>query len=418
MGFLALHRNVRIRIGVLFVQRLMDTMIATFIAIYLASRVGVVATGALVLLLAAAAMVAMLVGGHLSDGWGRRPVLITGEFAACGFLVLMTVANFAGWGPLAVFFSYALVKFSTSIAMPANDSMIVDVTTPENRKFVFTVNYWAVNLALAGGAMLGGFLYGTHFGLLIAVAAVGMGGALLVTVLFVSETKPETATGEPPAKRSGFGQFVDGYRLVLVDRTFGRLLIAATLGMTLELQMSNYIGVRLADDLPVQRLFPFGDVDGVRMLGLLKAENTVLVVIMALFMHVLLRRMSDRMRLYAGIAMFAGGFAVLAVGHSAWVLLLACLVLTIGELMNVPVKQSLLAELAPEQGRPRYMAAYNLNIRIAQALAAGFISLGAIVSPWGISALYVLMGVVIIIQYRAILARRGTRAEAENPAAA
>jgi DHA1 family multidrug resistance protein B-like MFS transporter len=409
MGFLALHRNVRLRLGVLFAQRLMDTMITTFIAVYLAARIGVAATGALILLLAVAAMAAMLVGGHLSDGWGRRPVLIAGELAACVFFVLMAAAELAGWGPLAVFLSYALVKFGTSMAMPANDSMIVDVTTAENRTFVYTISYWAVNLALAGGAMLGGFLYGTHFGLLIVIAAVGMGGALLVTVLFVSETRPEATASEPPTRRSGLGQFVDGYRLVLVDRTFGRLLIAATLGMTLELQMTNYIGIRLATDMPAQELFPFGDVDGVRMLGLLRAENTILVIILALFVHVLLRGVSDRVRLYAGIALFAGGFAVLAVSDTAWVLLLACLVLTIGELLNVPVKQALLAELAPEQGRPRYMAAYNLNIRVAQALAALFISLGAILSPWGIAALYVLMGVVIIIQYRAILSRTGDR---------
>lgn len=415
MGFLTLHRNVRIRIGVMFVQRLMDAMITTFIAIYLAARVGAAVAGVLVLLLAALGMAAMLVGGHLSDSRGRRPVLILGELVACAFFGLMAVAHFVGWGGLAVFFGYALVKFGTSMAMPANDSMIVDVTVTENRKLVYTVSYWATNLALAGGAMLGGFLYTSHFGVLLTIGAAGMGGVLLTTVLFVAETKPDATPAEPPARRSAFGQFVDGYRLVMVDRTFGRLLVAATLGMTLELQMNNYVGIRLAESVPAQNLFPFGTVDGVRMLGLLKAENTILVVILALFINVFLRKVSDRVRLYAGIALFAGGFAVLVVSDTAWVLLLACFVLTIGELMNVPVKQSLLAELAPEQGRPRYMAAYSLNIRVAQALAALFITLGTIVSPWGIAVLYALMGIVIILQYRAILARRGVPATAGEP---
>jgi hypothetical protein len=36
--FMALHRNVRVRIGLAFVHKLIDAMIFTFIAIYLASR--------------------------------------------------------------------------------------------------------------------------------------------------------------------------------------------------------------------------------------------------------------------------------------------------------------------------------------------------------------------------------------------
>jgi DHA1 family multidrug resistance protein B-like MFS transporter len=38
--FMALHRNVRVRIGLAFVHKLIDAMILTFIAIYLASRSG------------------------------------------------------------------------------------------------------------------------------------------------------------------------------------------------------------------------------------------------------------------------------------------------------------------------------------------------------------------------------------------
>ena len=36
--YVTLHRNVRVRIGFAFVHKLIDAMILTFIAIYLASR--------------------------------------------------------------------------------------------------------------------------------------------------------------------------------------------------------------------------------------------------------------------------------------------------------------------------------------------------------------------------------------------
>jgi MFS transporter, DHA1 family, multidrug resistance protein B len=413
--FFALHRNVRTRIGLSFVNKLIDAMILTFIAIYLASKVGVTAAGALLLVFAVFAVGGMLVGGHLSEVWGRRPMLIVGDLAGCTFLTLMAIAYYSNWGPLAVYFSYAMVKFGSNMALPANDATIIDVTPIPDRRYVYTINYWVVNLALGAGALVGGFLYATHFGAVMVASAIGMGGALTVTVLFVAETKPDPAAATGPAKITGLRRFVDGYRLVLFDSTFRKLIIAATLGLTLEGQMNNYIGIRLSQHLPVQHLFLFGNVDGVRVLGLLKAENTIFVVIMALFINTLLRKASDRVRLYTGIALFASGFAVLAVSDTIWVLLLACFVLTIGELMNVPVKLALLADLAPEQGRARYMAAYYLNIRFGQVLTALYIILGSVVGPRWMAGLYLFMGVVIILQYRSILASRAASATTPAP---
>lgn len=413
--FMALHRNVRVRIGLAFVHKLIDAMILTFIAIYLAARVGIATTGALILLFAAFAVFGMLLGGHLSEKWGRRPVLIVGDVIGTTFLVLMTVAYFADWGPLAVYFSYAIVKFGTNMALPANDSTIIDVTPPEDRKYVYTVNYWVINLALGGGALLGGFLYGSHFGAVILGGAIGMGFALLVTVLLVAETKTGSTTTAAPAKLRGWAQFAEGYKVVLADSTFRRLIIIATLVLTLEGQLSTAIGIRLSNDFGIQHVFPFGDVGGVQMLGVLKAVNTVLVVLLALQVNTLLRRLPDRTRIYVGIPLYVGGFAVLAVTNTAWVLLAAVVVLTIGELMNTPVQQALLAELAPEQGRPHYMAAYYLHIRFGQVVNSLLISLSAVLSTHGMAGIYLLFGVVILMQYRVILARRQAPAAAQTP---
>ena len=127
-------------------------------------------------------------------------MLIAGDLSACVFLVLMAFAYFANWGALAVYFCYAIVKFGSNLALPANDTTIIDVTPPEDRRYVYTVNYWVVNLALGGGALVGGFLYNAHFGAVIVAGAIGMGGALVVTVLFVSETRPAQPSDAPPAK--------------------------------------------------------------------------------------------------------------------------------------------------------------------------------------------------------------------------
>lgn len=61
------------------------------------------------------------------------------------------------------------------------------------------------------------------------------------------------------------------------------------------------------------------------------------------------------------------------------------------------------------------MAAYYLHIRFGQVLNALLISLSVVVGAEGMAGVYLLFGVVIIMQYRGILARREARAEAEAP---
>ena len=201
--------------------------------------------------------------------------------------------------------------------------------------------------------------------------------------------------------------------MVLGDSTFRRLIIVATLVLTLEGQLSTAIGIRLSNDFGIQHVFPFGHVDGVQMLGVLKAVNTVLVVLLALQdQHPAATAARPGPALH-GHPPVRGGFAVLAVTDTAWVLLVAVVVLTIGELMNTPVQQALLAELAPDEGRARYMAAYYLHIRFGQVVNSVLISLSAVLSTKGMAGIYLLFGAVIVMQYRAILASRPARAAAQ-----
>ncbi|MEU7939343.1 MFS transporter [Microbispora bryophytorum] len=422
MNLSALHPNLRVRIAVGFLQRLLDSMVMSFMAIYLAFEYGVAVAGVLVVTVMVLGVVGTLAGGHMSDARGRRRTLLLGETGVCLTFALMAVADSPAWhSPAIVYCGYLVNKFAASFAMPANDAMILDVTTPESRKLVYTINYWSINLALAFGALLGGFLYNGHFTLLLTLAAGGTVVIAAATYFLIAETKPEetepeeTERGQGEPRGSILRDFANGYRLVLQDRAFGRLLVAATLFMSIELQLINYIGVRLARDLPAQNLLSIGSwsvrVDGVEMLGILRAENTVLVVALALVAHLVLRRVPDRVRMYAGAGLFTAGYMVLAVSDTGWVLLVAALVLTVGELMDVPVRQALLADMVPAASRTRYMAVYNLNIRVALVVASLCITIGSVLPPWGMAALYGVFGLVIIWQYHAILTPSAARAE-------
>lgn len=398
------NRTLRVRIAVSFVNRLLDSMVTSFMAIYLASAFGAASAGLLIFAVVGLGVLAMLVGGHIADKHGRKRTLLLAEAGMAASFAVMAVAVAASRTPaLLVYGGYLVNRLAASMALPASDAMIVDVTTPQTRKQAYAVNYWAVNLALATGSLLGAWLYVGHFTAMLTGAAVCATGVLLTTVFLIRETRPATTTVAATPH-----EFFSGYRAVLRDRRFVRFTAAATLTLAIEFQLVNYVGVRLASDMPPQDLFPAAGltvhVTGVQMLGLLRAENTVLVVLLALFSRRLFRRLPDRFALYFGVALFVGGYLVLAVSNTGWLLMVAGFVYTVGELMNVPVKQALLADMVPDTARTRYLAAYNLNIRFAQIVAALFITIGSVVPPYGMAVLYAVIGVAIVMQYRSVLA--------------
>jgi DHA1 family multidrug resistance protein B-like MFS transporter len=415
VNFRSLHPTLRVRVGVGFVNRLVDSMITSFMAIHLALAWGVAAAGGLLVVVTALGVVGMLVGGHVADHHGRRRTLLVAETGAAITFAVMAVADSPVLGSAAlVYLGYLVNKFAASVALPANDAMIVDLTSPETRKNVYTINFWATNMALALGALLGAVLYSAHFTLVLAMASTA--GVLVTTYFLIGETKPDTGAERERPRGAGavLREFGDGYRLVLRDRVFLRLMVAGTLTFAVEFQLVNHIAVRLAAGFPAQSLLPVPwapVVDGVGMLGVLRAENTLIIVVLALFSAALFRGMSDRTGLYLGTALFVGGYAVLAVSSTGWLLVVAGAVFTVGELMSVPVKQALLAGLVPDHSRTRYMAVYNLNIRVAQALAAGCITLGAVLPAWAMAVLYLVLGAVIVQQYRVVLAKQAQPAE-------
>ncbi|WP_037601704.1 MFS transporter [Streptacidiphilus rugosus] len=421
MNFKDLHPNLRLRVGVGFVQRFFDIMLVPLMVIHFAKLYGPATAGLMTLTVSLAAITCNLVGGHLSDTYGRRPVLLGGELGAfLAYAGLALVASPVGGGDgVAMFVLYLCAACSAGTALPANDAMLVDVTTTESRTAVYTINYWSTNLAFMLGSLVGGFFYNGYFFQLLAAAAVMLGANFTTTFFGISETAPAEGTANPRGVKSA----LVGYVSVLRDRVFLRLILAALLVRSVEVQISSSIAVRLGDHFTTQDLIHIGSwqlrVTGVNMLGIMRAVNTLLVVCCALWLGKLLGRVDERRRLMVGLVIFTLGYMVWAVSGDAWTLIVATFVVTAGELMSAPVKQTLLANAVPDHSRTKYMAAYGLQIRLGLLVGSLCVTLSAVVPSWGMAVLYAVFGAAAMVLYRALFRAQDAQeaARAAGPAA-
>lgn len=92
------------------------------------------------------------------------------------------------------------------------------------------------------------------------------------------------------------------------------------------------------------------------MLSWISAENTILVVLCSALLIKMLKRFNDLKILYVGLFIYTIGFTILGTSNSLWILLIAGLFQTVGEMMYVPVRQSIMADMVPNEARGSYMA--------------------------------------------------------------
>jgi DHA1 family multidrug resistance protein B-like MFS transporter len=244
----------------------------------------------------------------------------------------------------------------------------------------------------------------------------------VLTYRYLPETAPPVSAAVAPAPGHGAAKrALAGYLLPLRDRRFMMLLAAFTLVLGLEFQRSSgYVAVHIARAVPRQHVLPLvpwlPKLTGIEILGLVQAFNTAAVALLALLMKHFLRGLSDRARVTLGVVLFTGSCVVLAVSTVAWVLLLAVLVLTLGELLHIPVMQTVLAGAVPEGARTRYMAVFNLNVRGGMVIAALSLSAGALLSAWGMAIVYALIGLCSCLLYWSLLtADRAAGRAASDP---
>lgn len=213
---------------------------------------------------------------------------------------------------------------------------------------------------------------------------------------------------------------LSNYVEVLKDKVFVVYVIAGVLLFSLEEQLTNYIGVRLDQEVSPQVLFSLGSFDfnvsGIKMLGFLQTENTLFVVLFTVLIGMLMKRFSDHRVLYTGVALFTVGYFILEMSTNPWILFAAMVVITIGEIMYVPVMEAYLADIAPEDKRGSYMAVNELTMYGAMMIAAVFITLGGFVPFWAVAGLFLFMGCSSLLLFRYIVPVLNSRRNLEKGA--
>jgi MFS family permease len=231
--------------------------------------------------------------------------------------------------------------FATA-AGPAHEAMLIDILPEEKRSEGFGMMRVAMNLSVAIGPAVGGFVAAySYLALFIADTVTSLITALLV-YLVVEESMPEESGASAP--RSSFKETFIGYRAVLQDRKFMLFVAVSTIATLVYSQMYSTLSVYLRD------------VHGVPEAGYgwLMTLNAGMVVA---FQFMITRRVSKRppmVILALGSLLYVVGFGMYGFVNVYALFMLAMAVITVGEMVIIPVAQAYVGKAAPEDMRGRY----------------------------------------------------------------
>ena len=339
-------------VGISFIDNLGGALLFPFFALYLTSKfnIGMTEVGILFAAYAAASLVGGILGGALTDRFGRKQIIIFSLVATSLSSVLMGLVN-----SLDLFFIIAAVAGLTNIGGPAHQAMVADLLPEKKRAQGYGILRVIMNLSVVIGPAIGGFLAAkSYFLLFVTDAVISLFVAGLV-MSFIPETKPQKTEGQ---EEESVSQTFGGYIHVFRDYIFVAFMLISILMGLVYMNLNTTLGVYLRDS------FDFSEAG----YGALLSLNAAMVVLLQFPIIRRIEKKPPMLMMAAGMVLYTIGFAMYGFVSTTFFFAIAMAILTFGEMLIAPVSQSLVARFSPEDMRGRYMAIFGISGAIPFAL--------------------------------------------------
>ena len=337
-------RRFWVIVAVSFIDRIGHTILWPFFSLYITQKfnVGMTQAGIVLGTFSAFGMIGSMIGGGLTDKFGRKNIILGGLiFSALSTLLLGTATEFSMLIPLAVF-----IGLLSRVSGPAHQAMIADILPEGKRQEGFGILRVVGNMSWIIGPIIGGFVANRSYFMLFVLDAVISCLVAILIFIKIPETKPETSQ-EPESMLKTFA----GYGIVIKDTAYVAFLLVSMLMLIVYQQMYNSLSVFLRDTHGMEP----------QVFGILMIASPVVVILFQFYTTRLIRDRPAFLMMALGTFFYLIGFGMFGFVASTWLFATALVIITIGEMIVMPISSALAANFAPEEMRGRYMAVFGLS---------------------------------------------------------
>ena len=336
-----------------FVDRLGGSLLFPFFALYITKKfnVGMTEVGVLFAIFFISSFIGAFPGGALTDRFGRKGIIIFSLIASSFSTLMMGFVN-----EFQVFLTVAFISgIFTDVGGPAYEAVFMDMLPEEKRASGFGIRRVAFNLAIVIGPVIGGFIAARSYLALFIIDAIVSGIVAVMVFLLIPETKPVATEGK---EQETTAQTFKGYLRVLRDGKFMAFTLVCLLTWLVYMNMNTTLGVYLRD----QHGIPESGY------GSLISINAAMVVLFQFPITHRIEKNPPMLMMALGAFFIASGLTLYGFVETLWLFAVAIAILTIGEMVTIPIANAVVANFAPEEMRGRYNFIYGNSWGISFAV--------------------------------------------------
>ncbi len=377
-----LPREIYILSIATLINRIGDFVIP-FLTLYLSQKLGISlpVTGLIVAIAGFSKVPGSYLGGKLNDLYNSKLIFVVFQTISAAILVPCAfIKNVYITVPLLILFS-----ITTSVVRTPTMAMISDLLPTEQRKLGYIVRYIGINVGVAIGLAIAGFLYNYSTVLLFLGDAITMFLSVTLVAFGIKSSDlnniREKTIGKNEKREEGnlLAALIKRKPLVLY------MIFSSLLFMIFE-------QITFALPLTVNSRF---DVDGPVLFGFLISINAVTATILAIFQERLFKRFSLLSQIIIGGFLFVIGFGLYSVTVSYLSFVLATIIWSIGEVFIFTNASVFVLNHSPENFRGRFTSVY--SIFFASMGTLGIILAERLVSNFGLSSTWIYLSFITLI---------------------
>lgn len=344
-GLRGLPREVWLVCASTLINRL-GTMALPFLVLYLTEgrRWTPEEAGIGMMVYGAGALVAGPFSGRLADRLGHVRILKASLWSSGALLLVLPLATTKPTLFPLIFLWAGL----TQAFWPSAMALLTGLAAPEQRKAVYALHRLSVNLGMAVGPAMGGFIAHHSYRWVFWTDGLStLAGAAMLSLLLQAHPNP-TLPEDHARSRSPWQ-----------DRSLAWLLLPFIPTLMVFFQIEGTLPLWVVRDLGL----------GSSFFGLLFTVNTLVIVALEVPLNLAMAHWSHGRLLLLGSLCLAFGFGLTAWATTRITLILTTIVWTFGEMILFPAMSDAVATLAPPDRRGEYMGL--LSLTFAAALAMG-----------------------------------------------
>lgn len=328
------------------------SMIWPYLMIYVSARLNLpmTATASLMTVNATAGLLATFIAGPITDRTGRKGTMVVGLMITGISYLAMIFAN-----SLMDFFILMLIRgLANPLYRVGADAMIADIIPQGKRADAYALSRLSKNIGIAIGPAVGGFVAAASYDVTFIIATISLVVFGLITAFFLNETLDKEAV----QKEIGQSSQRLGFKAILQDRAFLVFVGAFTLTQICGAIMWVLLAVYGKDNFNIPE----------SQYGFIPMTNALMVVAFQIYITNITKSKHSLWMQSLGAAIYALGVGSIAFGNSFWDFWVSIVVLTIGEMILVPMATTYVADLAPADMRGRYMSVFSLGWGVATGI--------------------------------------------------